>query len=165
MASSALLPPGPSHPRFKSILWISLGLTVLFVFITSEVLLITDYPMYHAYRLQVIADRHLLIPHTLSGIFALLIGPINFSSRVRQRYLRLQPRAQPMASLLEPPRRQLLRCGRHRVHTCLAADRGSWPELARTHHSPWVIRTTGRGWPILACGPIVARMLWIQQLA
>jgi uncharacterized membrane protein len=45
--------------------------------------------MYHAYRLQVIADRHLLIPHTLAGIFALLIGPINFSSRIRQRHLKL----------------------------------------------------------------------------
>jgi len=45
--------------------------------------------MYHAYRLQVIADRRLLIPHTLAGIFALLIGPINFSSRIRQRYLTL----------------------------------------------------------------------------
>jgi len=44
--------------------------------------------MYHAYRLQVIADRGLLIPHTLAGIFALLIGPINFSSRIRQRYLK-----------------------------------------------------------------------------
>jgi hypothetical protein len=64
-------------------------LTVLFVFITSELLLVTDYPMYHAYRLQVIADRHLLIPHTLAGILALLIGPINFSSRIRQRYLQL----------------------------------------------------------------------------
>jgi uncharacterized membrane protein len=62
---------------------------VLFVFITSEVLLITDYPMYHAYRLQVIADRRLLIPHTLSGIMALLIGPIQFCSRFRQRHLRL----------------------------------------------------------------------------
>jgi uncharacterized membrane protein len=51
--------------------------------------LITDYPMYHAYRLQVIADRHLLIPHTLAGILALLIGPINFSSRIRRRHLRL----------------------------------------------------------------------------
>jgi uncharacterized membrane protein len=71
------------------VLWISLGLTVLFVFITSEVLLVTDYPMYHAYRLQVIADRHLLIPHTLAGILALVIGPINFSSRIRQRYLKL----------------------------------------------------------------------------
>jgi len=44
--------------------------------------------MYHAYRLQVIADRGLLIPHTLAGILALLIGPINFSSRIRQRYLK-----------------------------------------------------------------------------
>ena len=75
--------------RFRTVLWISLGLTVLFVFITSELLLITDYPMYHAYRLQVIADRRLLIPHTLAGILALLIGPINFSSRIRQRYLQL----------------------------------------------------------------------------
>jgi uncharacterized membrane protein len=70
------------------VLWIFLGLTALFVFITSEVLLFTDYPMYHAYRLQVIADRGLLIPHTLAGIFALLIGPINFSSRFRLRYLK-----------------------------------------------------------------------------
>jgi hypothetical protein len=67
----------------KAALWIFLGLTTLFVFITSEVLLVTDYPMYHAYRLQVIGDRHLLIPHTLAGILALAIGPINFSSRIR----------------------------------------------------------------------------------
>src|ERR1700731_4364419 len=95
MATSTQLPPSPSRSRFRSrfrsktVLWISLGLTVLFVFITSEVLLFTDYPMYHAYRLQVIADRGLLIPHTLAGIFALLIGPINFSSRIRQRHLQL----------------------------------------------------------------------------
>jgi uncharacterized membrane protein len=89
MATSTQLARSPSRSRFKTILWISLGLTVLFVFITSEVLLITDYPMYHAYRLQVIADRNLLVPHTLAGIFALLIGPINFSSRIRQRYLPL----------------------------------------------------------------------------
>lgn len=75
--------------RFKTILWISLGVTVLFVFITSEVLLVTDYPMYHAYRLQVIADRALLIPHTVAGTLALVIGPLNFSSRLRQRRLRL----------------------------------------------------------------------------
>jgi uncharacterized membrane protein len=87
MPSSTLLAGKTSGSRFKTILWISLGLTTLFVFITSEVLLVTDYPMYHAYRLQVIADRGLLIPHTLAGIFALLIGPINFSSRIRQRHL------------------------------------------------------------------------------
>jgi uncharacterized membrane protein len=87
--TSTLLSNSSAGSRFKTILWISLGLTALFVFITSEVLLVTDYPMYHAYRLQVIADRGLLIPHTLAGIFALLIGPINFSSRIRQRYLKL----------------------------------------------------------------------------
>ncbi|WP_255462176.1 DUF2306 domain-containing protein [Granulicella sp. WH15] len=81
--------PGSADSRFKTILWVSLGTTVLFVFITSELLLITDYPMYHAYRLQVIADRHLLIPHTLAGTLALLVGPINFSSRIRQRHLQL----------------------------------------------------------------------------
>jgi len=89
MASSTLLAPSSGRSRFKAVLWISLGLTTLFVFITSEVLLVADYSMYHAYRLQVIADRHLLIPHTFAGIFALLIGPVNFSSRIRQRYLQL----------------------------------------------------------------------------
>ena len=89
MASSTLFTPSSDRSRLKTVLWISLGLTVLFVFITSEVFLFTDYPMYHAYRLQVIADRHLLIPHTLAGVLALLIGPINFSSRIRQRFLKL----------------------------------------------------------------------------
>jgi uncharacterized membrane protein len=89
MPISTLRLPSFTGPRFKTILWIGLGLIVLFVFITSELLLITDYPMYHAYRLQVIADRHLLIPHTLAGILTLLIGPINFSSRIRRRHLHL----------------------------------------------------------------------------
>src|ERR1700684_170004 len=94
MATSTQLPPSPSRSRsksrsrFKTILWISLGLTTLFVFITSEVLLVTDYPMYHAYRLQVIADRGLLIPHTLCGLFALLAGPLQFSSSFRPRHLK-----------------------------------------------------------------------------
>jgi uncharacterized membrane protein len=89
MATSTLIERKTAGSRFKMFLWASLGLTALFVFITSEVLLVTDYPMYHAYRLQVIADRGLLIPHTLAGIFALLIGPVNFSSRIRQRHLQL----------------------------------------------------------------------------
>jgi uncharacterized membrane protein len=87
MASSTLLATGAGRSRFKTVLWISLGLTVIFVFITSEVLLVTDYSMYHAYRLQVIADRQLLIPHTVSGVIALLAGPLQFSSRFRRRYL------------------------------------------------------------------------------
>jgi len=89
MSTSTLPASSSAGSRFKTILWVSLGLTTLFVFITSEVLLITDYPMYHAYRLQVIADRGLLIPHTLCGTFALLAGPLQFSSRFRQRHLKL----------------------------------------------------------------------------
>jgi len=88
MASSTLRAPSETRSRFKTVLWISLGVTALFVFITSEVLLVTDFPMYHAYRLQVIADRHLLIPHTLCGVIALVAGPLQFSSRIRQRYLK-----------------------------------------------------------------------------
>ena len=88
MASYTLVTPNSDRYRFKTLLWISLGLTVLFVFITSEVLLVTDYSMYHAYRLQVIADRHLLIPHTLGGVIALLAGPLQFSSRFRRRHLK-----------------------------------------------------------------------------
>ena len=34
--------------------------------------------MYHGYRLQVIADRQLLIPHTICGLLALLAGPVQF---------------------------------------------------------------------------------------
>jgi uncharacterized membrane protein len=89
MPTSTLETPSATRPRFKTVVWISLGLTTLFVFITSEVFLIADYPMYHAYRLQVIADRELLVPHILAGTFALLIGPLQFSSRFRLRYLRL----------------------------------------------------------------------------
>ena len=89
MASTTLLTPSTRGFRFKAVLWISLGLITLFVVITSEVLLVTDYPMYHAYRLQVISDRHLLIPHSLCGLFALIAGPLQFSSRFRQRYLKM----------------------------------------------------------------------------
>jgi hypothetical protein len=89
MATSTLPATKSKRARFKTVLWTFLGLTALFVFITSEVLLFTDYPMYHAYRLQVIADRGLLIPHTLAGTFALLAGPLQFSSRFRNRYLQL----------------------------------------------------------------------------
>jgi Predicted membrane protein (DUF2306) len=88
MASSTLLAPSSRRLRFKTALWIILGLTTLFVFVTSEILLVADYPMYHAYRLQVIADRNFLIPHTICGTFALLAGPVQFSSRFRQRFLK-----------------------------------------------------------------------------
>jgi len=89
MASSTLISPSTGRPGFYVILWAVLGLTAVFVIITSEVFLATDYPMYHAYRLQVIADRHILIPHALAGTFALLAGPIQFWPQFRERHLQL----------------------------------------------------------------------------
>jgi uncharacterized membrane protein len=86
---TSTLATSAARPRSKTLIWVSLGLTTLFVLVTSEVLLITDYPTYHAYRLQVIADRSLLIPHTLCGLIALLSGPIQFSLRFRRRHLKL----------------------------------------------------------------------------
>jgi uncharacterized membrane protein len=88
MATLTLPAAVVGRSKFKTILWIGLGLTTLFVVVTSEVLLVTDYPMYHKYRLQVIADREFLIPHAICGFVALLAGPFQFSSRIRQRYLR-----------------------------------------------------------------------------
>jgi len=88
MASSTLLTARPGDSRFKTVLWTCLGLTTLFVFITSEAFLFIDYPLYHAYRLQVIADRDLIIPHALCGVIALLSGPLQFSARLRQRHLK-----------------------------------------------------------------------------
>jgi len=89
VATFTQLAPSRTSSKSKTVLWIFLGLTALFVFITSEVFLVADYPMYHAYRLQVIADRKLLIPHVLAGTIALLSGPIQFSSRFRQRHLKI----------------------------------------------------------------------------
>jgi uncharacterized membrane protein len=89
MGTSTLPAAAATRSRFKTVLWIGLGLTTLFVFVTSEVLLVADYPMYHAYRLKVISDRHLLIPHVIAAFLALLIGPINFSTRIRRHNLQL----------------------------------------------------------------------------
>ena len=82
MPTSTLRTPTSVSSRFKTILWVSLGITALFVFITSEVLLVTDYPMYHAYRLQVIADRGLLSFNSHSHFAAPLhFWPAHYSSR------------------------------------------------------------------------------------
>lgn len=83
-------PPAPARRRFtsKHILWLFMGLAAVWVFISVEVLLAFDYPLYHPYRLLLIHDRAFLIPHALGGTVALLSGPIQFSSRIRARYPR-----------------------------------------------------------------------------
>ena len=115
MASSTLPSPGSVRLRSKTVIWTALGLTTLFVFITSELLLYTDYPMYHAYRLQVIADRGILIPHVIFGLAALLIGPLQFSTRFRSRHLKLHRvlgRVYVISVLASAPTGVLLSMGR-----------------------------------------------------
>lgn len=94
MAHRAITLPPAAHRRqqrsaAKTWLWVLLGAAVVFVFISNEVLLIADYPMYHHYRAQLIADRRLFVPHAIFGTVALLSGPIQFSTRLRQRHLQL----------------------------------------------------------------------------
>jgi uncharacterized membrane protein len=92
-APTTALPPARTAParRFfsKHTLWAIMGLAALFVFITTELFLAFDYRLYHPYRLQLIADRALLIPHAIAGTLAFIIGPIQFSSRLRARHLQL----------------------------------------------------------------------------
>jgi uncharacterized membrane protein len=88
MATSSASLSGPrSRWTLKHSLWLALALAALFVFITNEVLLVADYPLYHAYRVELIADRYLVLPHALFGTVALLSGPLQFSTRFRQRHL------------------------------------------------------------------------------
>ena len=86
-STSLSTPRSSSRWTSKHTLWLILGLAAFFVFISNEVLLVIDYPLYHQYRVHLIADRFLLFPHALCGTLALLSGPIQFSTRVRQRCL------------------------------------------------------------------------------
>ena len=90
-AESAVSSPAkPRRSQSKLLLWSLLGVAALWVFFSNEVALLFDYPLYHSYRLQMILDRWLLIPHAICGTFALVSGPFQFSSRLRHRNLRAQ---------------------------------------------------------------------------
>jgi uncharacterized membrane protein len=71
----------------KHLLWYAFGLAGI------SVLYYSDYPLlihtHDPYRLKLIADRYLLIPHAIAGVLATALGPFQFSSRFRQRHLSL----------------------------------------------------------------------------
>jgi uncharacterized membrane protein len=91
--TTTLPPPRITPPRrrlfSKYTLWAIMGLATLFVFITTELFLAFDYAPYHPYRLALIHDRALLIPHAIAATLAFVIGPVQFSSRLRARHLQL----------------------------------------------------------------------------
>jgi len=73
----------------KLMLWSVLGAVAVWVLLSNEVALLLDYPLFHSYRLQMVLDRALLIPHAMFGTFALIAGTLQFSSRLRQRRIAL----------------------------------------------------------------------------
>lgn len=85
--ADATVPRPSARRRFdaKLMLWSVLGAATVWVLLSNEVALLLDYPLYHAYRLQMALDRGLLIPHALFGTFALVTGTLQFSSRLRRR--------------------------------------------------------------------------------
>jgi uncharacterized membrane protein len=77
---------GTGNKWGKPVLWTVLGLAFL------SVLAFTDYPAFshpNPYRTRLYNDRFLLIPHAALALTALLIGPFQFSTRFRQRHLRV----------------------------------------------------------------------------
>jgi uncharacterized membrane protein len=90
MASSASVTTSRPARRSnaKPILWTLMALAVLSVLISTELPILRDLPGFnHHYRLQLFADRYLLLPHALCGTLALLAGPLQFSTRLRRKHL------------------------------------------------------------------------------
>jgi uncharacterized membrane protein len=85
MASSPAL-PSASRFRLRHVLFAALLPMFLFVLWHDERFVFTHSDEKWAYYFPV---RWLVLPHALGGLIALLIGPFQFSSRFRQRHLRI----------------------------------------------------------------------------
>ncbi len=70
----------------KRALWCLLGIMALSVFIFVDLPLLNPTSKYGAF---LASKWRILLPHILCGITALLVGPLQFSSRLRQRNLSL----------------------------------------------------------------------------
>src|SRR5665213_2746820 len=86
MATGSNVPsPTATHPWLKPALWSVMGLMTLSVIRYSE------YPIFRQAQEQAYLKTipFLIIPHAVCGIAAFIIGPFQFSSRLRRRYLKL----------------------------------------------------------------------------
>jgi uncharacterized membrane protein len=78
----------PSVPRrrwTKPALWATMGVMTLSVILYSEIPFL-QFPEKHP---LLRADIWILIPHILGGTLALILGPVQFSNRLRRRNLKL----------------------------------------------------------------------------
>ena len=74
--------PLPVSNYRKPILWIGIAVMALFVLFTVEVPLFSSSS---THREHLLAQNIILIPHAVSGLVAFLIGPLQFSTRLRRR--------------------------------------------------------------------------------
>src|SRR5438552_16457862 len=87
MATSSAVVARRPQSRFKYALFSLLGLMFLFVLWNNERFIIDHAHPDWTYYFPV---RYLLIPHGLGGLTALLIGPLQLSSRLRTKHVRVQ---------------------------------------------------------------------------
>jgi hypothetical protein len=86
MATSSAVVARLPQNRMKYLLFSILGLMFLFVLWNNERFLIDHSHPDWTYYFPV---RYLLIPHGLGGLTALLIGPLQLSSRFRTKHVRV----------------------------------------------------------------------------
>ena len=82
-ASAATSTPSSRRTNFaKPTLWLLMGLAFL------SVLVFTEYPFFAPSspdRARVFGEKLVFLPHALAGLTAFLLGPLQFSTRLRQR--------------------------------------------------------------------------------
>jgi hypothetical protein len=86
MSAQSVASTPPLWGLFKRALFLTLGLMFLFVLWRNERFILNHSHPDWAYYFPV---RWWLIPHGLGGLIALVAGPFQFSSRLRQRHLPL----------------------------------------------------------------------------
>jgi len=86
MSSRSLILPRPSWSRPKYLLFAFIGLMIAYVLGHNEYFLVEPHaPVWQHYQ----SFKWWLLPHGLAGACALLLGPMQFSDRLRQRFAKL----------------------------------------------------------------------------
>ena len=86
MSSRTLTLPRPLWSRPKYLLFGFIGLMIGYVLVHNEYFLVEPHaPVWQHYQ----PFKWYLLPHGVAGACALLLGPMQFSERLRQRFLRL----------------------------------------------------------------------------
>ncbi len=141
----------------KTLLWITFGLMLLSVFALVDLPLFEVTNPNHA---RMAAALPILVPHALTAVIAILLGPLQFSSRFRRKYLNLHRAlgkvyvicvmiAAPFAALLASHGPGLLPvAGAVQAAFWIVTTLAAFLTARRrqiTHHRQWMVRSYGVG--------------------